>query len=68
MVDIAVGGYIGDKMPEELVGLYELLSINSQQKAITGNRSSVYELGTLKDLGSQLVELSRQKRKYNRCS
>lgn len=34
MADISVRGYIGDKMPEELVSLYELRYSNSQQKAI----------------------------------
>lgn len=52
MVDIAAEGYTRDKTLEKLVSLYELLSNNSQQKAIRGKRIGVYEVGASKDLGS----------------
>ena len=61
MVDIAVGEYISDKTPKELVSLYELLlARNSQQKLIQGKRVGVHEVNVPQDLGSQVAELSHQ--------
>ena len=51
MVDIVAGRYIGDKTLEEFVSLYELLTINSQQKPIRGKRVRVHEVNVQWDLG-----------------
>ena len=36
LVDTASGGYIGDKIAEEVYDIYEMLATNSQQKVVRG--------------------------------
>ena len=47
MVAIIAGVYIGDKIPKELVSLYEWLASDSQQKAIQGKRVGVHEVNAM---------------------
>ena len=44
LVDTAAEGYYGDKTVEEVREIYEMLAMNSRQKAVRGKRAGVYEL------------------------
>ena len=52
MMHVAVGSYIGDKILENLVDLYQLLSSDLQLKAIQGKKVEVHEISVTRDLGS----------------
>ena len=60
LVDTAAGGYYGDKTAEEVREIYEMLAMNSRQKAVRGKRAGVYELQAQSDLQTQVADLSRQ--------
>ena len=59
LVDTAAGGYYGDKTAEEVKEIYEMLSINSRQKAVRGKRASVYEVHANPDLQTQVADLTK---------
>ena len=49
-MDTDVGGYYGDKTAEEVREIYEMLAMNSRQKAVRGKRVGAYELQAQSDL------------------
>ena len=67
MVDIAAEEYIGGKIPEKSIAIYELLSSNSQQKTVQGRIVVVHEISTLAELGSQVTELNHQVQVLSHC-
>ncbi|XP_019150546.1 PREDICTED: uncharacterized protein LOC109147339 [Ipomoea nil] len=60
LVDIATGGYTGDKNSDELEAIYESLATNSRQKAVRGRRAAVHEISTQSELTTQVSELTKQ--------
>ena len=61
LAETTISGYFGDKTAEEIYDIYEMLAINSQQKAIWGQKGCVHEVTTsiANDFGAQMMELSR---------
>ena len=59
LVDTAAGGYYGDKTAKEVKEIYEMLSINSRQKAVRGKRASIYEVHANPDLQTQVADLTK---------
>ena len=58
MVDSIVGGAMGEKITEEMVELYEMFGVNSQQKSARGRRVRVNKVQVNNGMETQLIELT----------